>query len=313
MKCRDFINEFEERGALSDTAARHLSDCLGCQKTSRLQSGLWRVIGEFKQVDAPQDFNFRVKARIANAKPKNNHSPLFPILRYVLPFSAIVLILTFVVFNEIYSLSDKTAPPIAESDNKLLKQKEDSASPTNSLTARQTVEDSRFLEVAQPAINNQVAQPFKTKKKSETYEDKNQYAAVKNVKKPQIKTALDNEKGFDGSHDNASSASRNLTPKGLNPTKTVEPLPNAGSANPVTVEQILSELGIEIALENGRRQVKKIKSNSVAERSAVKVGDLIEAIDGVKLTSEPVRSKTIEGKKLVILRGAEKIEILLHN
>ncbi len=74
----------------------------------------------------------------------------------------------------------------------------------------------------------------------------------------------------------------------------------------------MSELGIETVSKNGRWEVKTVKQNSVGERSSVKVGDLIEAIDGEKLTSEPIRAKTVEGKKLTIMRGAGKIEIFLR-
>ncbi len=312
MNCRDFLNEFEERNALSAAATLHLGGCADCRKTSRAQAGIWRAIQEFKPVDAPKDFNFRVKARIADAKPNDLRSPLFPVLRYVLPFSAIILILAFVVFNEIYSLNDKNALQVAESGNKLSRQKEDSALPANSSTASSNIEPPP-LEIRQSITGSPVKQSLKVKRETTTFEEKNRFVVVNTVKKPQVKTTRNDGGGFDGSHVNASSAARNLTPKGLNPTKKVETLPNMGNANPVTAEQILSELGIEVALENGRRQVKKIKPNSVAERSAVKIGDVIEAIDGVKLTSEPVQSKTIEGKKMTIVRDTKKIEIPLHN
>lgn len=311
MNCRDFLNEFEERERLSEAAALHLNDCAGCRKTSAAQTRVWQIIDEFKRVDAPNGFNFRVKARIADAKPNDFSSPLFPILRYVLPLSAVVLVLAFVVFNEIYSINDKTVPQVAESNYKLPSRKENLAA--NSLTPRQTAGDFEPLRAEQSTANNRITKLPENRKKSKTFEDKNQFAAVRQIKKPQAKTAKDDRENSGGSHDRTWSSPRIFMPKGTDSTKRIETLPNAGNANPITAEQILSQLGIEIASENGKRQVKKIKPNSVAERSGVRVGDLVEAIDGEKLSDEPIRAKTVEGKKLTIVRGAEKVEISLHN
>ncbi len=72
-------------------------------------------------------------------------------------------------------------------------------------------------------------------------------------------------------------------------------------------------LGIEIVSENGNRRVKSVKKESVAERSGVKVGDLVEAIDGEKVSGDVVRGKKLEGKQITVLRGTEKVEITFDN
>jgi len=45
----------------------------------------------------------------------------------------------------------------------------------------------------------------------------------------------------------------------------------------------------------------------------VKVGDVIESIDGKKISGEPFSGNTLEAKTLSVLRGAKKMEIALHN
>ncbi len=76
---------------------------------------------------------------------------------------------------------------------------------------------------------------------------------------------------------------------------------------------MLSEIGIEIVLEDGKHEVKSVTKNSLAERSGVKVGDVVEAIDGKKISDEPFSGRTIKVKTLTVLRGAKKIEIALSN
>ena len=103
MNCREYTIEFEERGSLSETAAMHLKICADCEKLSDRQTQIWRMIDGLKPVDAPNDFDFRVKARIAQGKPSDFKAPGFlPILRYVLPLSVVVVLCSLFVFNSAY-------------------------------------------------------------------------------------------------------------------------------------------------------------------------------------------------------------------
>ncbi len=317
MNCRDFTNEFEERNALGETAALHLNDCADCRKMSAAQTRVWQAIETFEKADAPKDFNFRVKAKIADTKSDDFTPRLFPVLRYVLGLSIVGLILTFVIFKGVYSLDEKTVPQVAKDNFQAPIQKTNppaqSAAPEQIASAPvpQSPPDKNLIAV----VSKPKTAPVENKKESKIVESETRLVAVNSVKMPQVKNSTDNgEKNFDNSHINASSDPTVLTPKGiLGQSQKGEKPSNFDGASSITAEQILSQLGIETALENGKRQVKKISANSVGERSGVRVGDVIEAIDGEKLTSEPIRAKTIEGKNLTVIRGAEKIEISLHN
>ncbi len=311
MNCRDFLNEFEERNALSDAAMLHLNHCADCRKTNVVQTRVWQAIDGFAPVDTPNDFNFRVKARIANAKPHNFQPQFFPVLRYVLPLSVIGLILAFVVFNGIYSLDDKTISPIAESKFQTPDKKENL--PASSLPAEQITDDLEPSKAQQSIAANPNTQTPENKKELKTPQVETRLVAAKSTKKPRVQQEKDKGNNFGSSVDSAISTPRIFTPRGLNPIQKIETPSNFEKINPITAGQILSELGIETVSKNGKWEVKSVKQNSVGERSDVKVGDLIEAIDGEKLTGEPIRAKTIEGKKLTIVRGAEKIEISLRN
>ena len=131
MNCRDFINEFEDRNALGETATLHLNDCADCKKINGVQTRVWQIIDRFEPVAAPKDFDFRVKARIANAKPGDFQSRFLPVLRYVLPLSVVGLILAFVIFNGFYSFDNKTVPQVAETNFQPTIRKENSSAGTS--------------------------------------------------------------------------------------------------------------------------------------------------------------------------------------
>jgi len=307
MNCQDFLNEFEERRALTETAMLHLKDCTGCKKTSDEQTRVWQMIETLEKVGAPKDFNFRLKARIAAAKPSNFEPRLLPAFRYVLPLSLTVLIFAFVVFNGVYFVNDNTAPQVVENNFQPVIEKQDA--PVDSPIAQLDAPESSTNEKSIEGVSNPSEQP----KSAKLSRDGLEFVAGRSPKRSPATTRKESVKDdFKGSRDSASTSSKVITPKGINLDKTIETSPISDNANPLTAEQILSELGMEIVSENGNRKVKSVKQNSIAERSKIKVGDVIESIDGKKLTNEPVRGKTIGAKKINVVRNAEKIEILLR-
>lgn len=315
MNCRDFLTEFEDRNAfLSDAATRHLQDCTDCRKINVVQTRVWQLIDKFEPVAAPNDFNFHVKSKIAQAQPSDYKTAGFPALRYVLGLSVVGLLVAFVIFNGFYSLNDKNVPAIAETS--IQPQKPNAITPPTASTPEQLAQNDITEETQTPAV--EISKPadaaVKGAKQFSRAAKDIQLVAVHTVKRPLNKNNRDDQP-FVGSRDNTLLiSSKSVLPKGFeNLAPADKNSPNTEGSVAITAEQILSQLGIESVLENGRRKVKKIASNSVAERSSVKVGDVIEAIDGETLTSEPIRGKTIEGKTLTIIRGTEKQEITLHN
>ena len=313
MNCREFLTEFEERRALSQSATLHLNDCPGCRKTSSEQTRLWQMIEKMKRVDAPNDFDFRVKARIANGKPADIQPRVFfPALRYILPLGLIVLILSVVVFNTAY-FSGGTLPAVA-----------DNISPTTDAVQIPANNSVSAQEI--PAINN-IAQSFTNEKvfvgnleqeiKPEISETKEiRFAAVNSSRKMPVKFSNANLKEDENGGGSRDIAVRPppppLLPTEFSSNQSNENSPNRG--NLMSADELnLSFIGIETASEGGAKKVKAVTSGSVAERAGVKVGDVIEAIDGRRISSKPAGTQSVQGKKLTVRRGAEQIEIDLQS
>lgn len=296
MNCREFLIEFEERGNLTETARLHLTVCTDCKKTSERQAQIWLLIEDLQPIAAPSDFDFHVKAKIANAKPSDFQKPAFiPILRYVLPLSVSVLLLGVFVFNSGY-FSD--AP--ANSDFAQTQPTMQNALPFNVSTNNQ-------LAFAPPSDNSKpeaVAANFEEKPVMAT----NSARTTANNRKPRIEpldlrvneepTAKSKDEEGIGSRLLSGTSANSLFPKGLNPNaNTAAAAPNFEPPRSPDEKNTFSIIGIEFRLENGKRVVKSLQSNSMAERSGVKIGDVIERMNGSNLT---------------ILRGTDKIEITLR-
>jgi len=302
MNCRDFLTEFEERERLTKAATLHLNGCSDCKKTSSEQTRVWQMIDVLPRVDAPNKFDFRVKARIANSKPSDFQPRFFPVLRYVMPLGVIVLLLGIIAFNANYFSDKDAAPQIAVTVPQTPIGKETLSSNPSTENQFAAANVQSFPEKETVAKASTANPRLKNERK------KPEFMAVKSpTSKPREKV-----KDGGGSRDIAVTKSSVRLPAGI-PPQAIETSPNIKNLKNLTDEQILSEIGIEIVLQNKNRTVKSVKQNSLAERSGVKVGDVIEAIDGKKISGEPSSGTTIEGKTLTVLRGGKKIEIVLHN
>ncbi len=293
---------------------KHLQDNAEDEILSVGDIKIQQMIKNLHRVDAPKDFDFRLKARIANAKSTDFQPRFFPVLRYVLPLSVVVLIFTFIIINGIYFAGNKqqtaeNTPPIPV-ENKIV--------PTNNLpisppeVAKIPVKSAPEKDIADSNRTN-----VQAKKKDIIPVEETKFVAVKSPKKPP--SELLKEIKIDDNDDGGSKTTSldvkpiQIYPNGVIPSELTESSPNNENKNDILTKQILLPRGIEIVSENGNRRVKSVKKDSIAERSNVQVGDLVEAIDGEKVSGDAERGKKLEGKQITVLRGAEKIEITFDN
>src|SRR5688500_18285244 len=72
-----------------------------------------------RRVDAPADFDFKLKARIANASPARTASAgLFPVLKFAAPLLLLLPIVGFFITNGLFS-SDQASIPGGNPANQL--------------------------------------------------------------------------------------------------------------------------------------------------------------------------------------------------
>lgn len=263
------------------------------------------LIGSLKRVEAPKDFNFRVRARIAAAKPSDFQPRFLPVLRYVLPLASVLLFSAAFVFNSLYFPDAINVPQIAENDSPV----EIKKAPENfSVNRIETINSAASFE------NKTIATVSTTPNTRVKKAVPARFIAVKSVKNTKALPKKNDMEISGGSLSSASTAPRRIiTPPGINPDRVIQNSPNPANTKSLSAKEVLSQLGIEAVFENDGWKVLSVRQNSPAERSRVKTGDAVQAIDGEKLTDKPLRNKTIEGKNLTVRRGAEQIEISLNN
>lgn len=278
---------------------------------SREDEKVRALLGSLKRVAAPADFDFRLKAKIARARP-NDYRPaqFLPVLRYVLPLGLVLFVSALAVLNGVYFTDGKSAQPIAEN-----RFENSSAANTSDTAAKIASNSVESVQIApkEPEILTAFNQPKVEDKRKQTAANPPLDVASRINGKTKAKTSLDknSDENTIYSRTSAFSLANAITPPGINPNKTVQTSPNINGAKPLTVREVLSQLGIEAVYAGENWTVKSVGQNTLAERSGIKTGDAVEAIDGEKLTDKPLKHITVEGKKLTIARGVEKIEIFL--
>ena len=270
---------------------------------------LRKMIGDLKRIDAPKDFDFRLKARMAKEKPTDFKPRFLPVLRYVLPLSAILVIFAFVILNGLYFPDSQAVSQVEEVTPKPTIEK-------GSLPIIQVANVSNAAKDGESVVEVLPIkqEPAKVEKNVKPSVNETQFIVVKSPtvipkKNLAVKEVKDENGG--GSRDSASSSPINILPN-VNLNSTPQTLSNTENLPFLNAQEILSQLGIEASFSDASWKVKSVKQYSLAENSGVQIGDVVEAIDGEKLSDKPLLSKSIAGKKLTIRRGAEKIEISLQ-
>ncbi|MBA2736317.1 MAG: hypothetical protein H0U50_05940, partial [Pyrinomonadaceae bacterium] len=254
---------------------------------------LRQMLGGLKKVGAPKNFDFQLKARIARAEPNSLRKPfLVPWLRYVLPLSMIVMLAGFAFFNLSFSTGNQNMPYVA-SDSKPIQSK---PAPPETIVKPSVEESSIALTDATKKNETKTDIPETVNLPKKAAQNNPKYVAVKSESFKQSKKIEDDSKnGFGGTRQSTLRNSRVITQPNVNPNSGAAKPMNAGQ-NKISIQQVLSQIGIEADYADKSWKIVSIKENSLAMRAGMKAGDLIEAIDDKKLSSNTVFQQAFTGK-----------------
>lgn len=262
------------------------------------------MLASLKRVEAPKDFEFRLKARIAKANPKAFRTGYKRRLAFALPAFASIAVSAFVVINgnffggaeQVSSVNPAAAvaqTPFVQPQNA-----------PNTFIATNTIAGKQPAEIFNADSNAQ-------KRKDEKVEPSLTAGKFSEKRKNEVRSEAPKENSS-GSTDIAGAETVVHNPKGLNPNTKFKPPKDLNSEKPFSVKELLSPLGVEVVAENGKWKVKTVSQNSAAERSGLKADDIIETLDGKKLSGSSVPGRKIEVKKLGVKRGDAQVEINLQ-
>jgi hypothetical protein len=112
--CRIEIEELETAERLSDDARAHLSICALCRAFHDERQSLKRLIGGLGAVNAPPDFDFRLRARISAAKTAGNHHSSWRSFLASAPAIGLAASFALLVAGVIFYNQTKSKPAMTE-------------------------------------------------------------------------------------------------------------------------------------------------------------------------------------------------------
>ncbi|MEK7854588.1 MAG: hypothetical protein AAB288_00735 [Acidobacteriota bacterium] len=252
------------------------------QKISQLLSGL-------KRVEAPKDFDFYLKARIANGRPEEvRPASLFPILKYALPLALFLFVGAGLILNSSYN-DWQSGPAVVE--NPQASEPAVVPQPANSLKPVRGEEVASAGTEAVPEVGST-----------------NQRGTSRG---PEVASVPKNTGG--GSVDFPSTSRTPLQPGGsVDRTIRVIPtprMPTGTQQKTYTAVEALRLLGIDAKFENGLWNVRSVKSNEVADQIGVRPGDKVIAIDGKFIDDKTEFDGKAEASTIRVLRGGDTLDL----
>lgn len=254
------------------------------------------LLGGLKRVEAPKDFDFKLKARIAGAALTDERKPfLFPALRYVLPLCLVVMLSAFVALKIVAPGDEPSATSIAgnpqQSDNVEVAasqiQEKPSVEPTQANTNYVVDSDTqKSLKAPRPA--NAVKPTF--------------VAGARPVKRGEVNSRVSSV----GVRDSAVKAAPVIN---MNPNAPIIKNSNSGQSATISVRELLREIGIEVEFVGANWKITAVGENTPARIANMQIGDLIESIDDRKLSSDTGFQQSFTGKVFRIVRDGKQIMI----
>ena len=250
-----------------------------------------------KKVEAPKDFDFKLKARIANANPTDFQPRFGFAFRYALPALLLIFVFALLAYNGGF-LSSNDKPFVVDS----------STTPPNPALPQNSMVSSLSTPEPNPNANAAVlpANP-NSSKVLETEVD------VSKSQRTQIERNRKSKNDDSGrSEDKSWKKAPDIRPKGFEQNIVPQELQPDEKTNPISVKDVLLINGINADFENGKWKVKSVTTNGVGEASGVKANDVIESIDDQPLAAETSFNKVVKGKTVTVTRNGEKLQIKLR-
>jgi hypothetical protein len=230
------------------------------------------LISTLKHVDAPANFNTRVRARIAGRREVKPRRSMVPVFAGVVTLA----LLAVVGYLGVRSLNIPVNPQSTETANTRAPSPAVNDSDQHALTAPTP---------STPAGNGQAL----------------------GTTTPARKRAEPVQRG--GSIDEASKDDPKLNGRNLDPAQRKSGDTSVVGSGQVPISVMFDALGVHANWNGSGWQVESVREKSVAERGGVRAGDVIESIDGKAVGEKTNFNDNIIGRSLRVRRGGSSVEI----
>ena len=260
-------------------------------KNEMSDEALTEMLGSLPRIEAPTNFDARVRSRIAQGTPSSGRAWLIPSAAAVSLGSIVLAAVAFVYLRgpeeNIADMSQPVSVPVATQE-----------SPNPQFAEPRIIEPQRVM---QPVVANSKA-PLPV------------MVAERSGEAVTRRRNTTNKGG--GSLDWAVRPTEDpKVARGMpTPGATPESMPRQmGPVVKVSAREVLQLLGLDADFRDGGWLVKKVAATSLAGRSGVRDGDIVESIDDVKVIGSTTFENGFNGKNLTILRKGSRQTISLQN
>lgn len=249
------------------------------------------LLAALPRVEAPANFDFGVKARIAAGGPKRR-SAIFPFLKVAVPLSLVLLIGAFVFFYGTMPGAD--TPDVAIGSNSISEPAR--VAKTEERAAQEPPESVSAPQVAEPGereVLTASARPRKTTGRGLAN------SVSSDIRDYKINVTPANV----------------ICPRGIPCAGNSNTLSNsnASQGSDVSVREILEFLGMKVDVVKGKWTVSSTAANSIAERSSVLANDVVESINDQAIGGKSKLKGKVEAKVLTIGRDGKSIKLDLKH
>ena len=260
------------------------------------------LLGSLRRVEAPANFEFGVRARIAAREGSKPQASLLPFLKLAAPLTLLLAVTGLVFFYGTTPTAD--VPTVAESPRA-----PQSYAPSSSEIATGTP--------AAVASGPRIVQPIEPSDPVEAASRKGTAGPVRIANNSSARTGRRGSIDVPlrgGSVDSTLSVANSILPRGFesaNPRRSVNA--NTQSTTEVPVREVLGKFGITAEFVDGVCTVRSVADNSLGLRAGVKSGDVIDAIDGRVIKSDTKLRGDAGGKTFSVRRDGKRINLTIGN
>jgi hypothetical protein len=246
-----------------------------------------KLLGGLKRVEAPSNFEFGVRARIANGAPRQS-ATMFPILKVVAPLALVLGVGMAVLLYGGFLTSDPRSagmePPVQEAAQK----------PS---VAQDVPPPAPIERAAAPQIEERPVAKTETKLSEPQDPDGGLRAQTSNRKRRPAPSA-------------------GVPAGGGSVDRTVRDAPvisAPGTGGTIPLKEAFDMIGMTGELSASGWTVRSIKEGTSAQQSGVKAGDVVESVDGLSISDKTKFRSPFMVKTIRVRRDGKVLDLKLAN
>ena len=255
------------------------------------------MLGSLPRVEAPSDFEFGVKAKMAAGNAGTRAFLSF--IKVAAPLSLILLIGAFAIFYATLPAGETvaTTPGVAPETN--------SFSPAAPAAA--AAQEPRSSEADRPTLDAPLARTMAPTIAAVTVPKKSEATPKKRT---QAGTAR--EEGG-GSTTQALGTIKVITAPGIPDPSKNRSSNNISGTGDIPIREILEVMGLKADFSGGGWIVRSAAKNSIASRAGIQSNDVIEAVNDQSVGEKTMLKNGFQGKSISVRRDGKSVELELKN